>query len=143
MKQKKGSDIGLAPVSLADNEVIAKVLQNRGNLFDVLVPASHWPRAVEILKLGDSDSTQLLVGLSPQLRNKFFVRRNGFVVLSLEDLGPSSKIKGEITNVVGDQRDWQKTLREEWPAEFSASREETQMELPPSLSEDEDTSEEE
>ena len=141
MREK--SDIGLAPVCLAANEVIGKVLRNRGNLFDVMVPQSHWPRALKILnsekELEDTDQpTELLVGLSPLLRNKFFVRRNGLVVLSLENLGPMSKVNGEITNIVENQRDWEKSLRHEWPIEFSRAKEETQIELPPSLSDEEE-----
>lgn len=141
MREK--SDIGLAPLCLAGNEVIGKVLRNRGNLFDVLVPQSHWPRALKILnsekELEDTNQpTELLVGLSPLLRNRYFVRRNGLVVLSLENLGPMSKVNGEITNIVEDQRDWEKSLRHEWPVEFSRAKEESNIELPPSLSDEEE-----
>lgn len=128
----KTDDIGYPPEEINDDEVVVKVKQNRGSTFDVEVPASQAAKVAKILpsvKAGD----QLLVGLSPKLRNKFFVRRNGLVLIALEEVG---KVKGEIINIVADARAWEKALPD-FPEEYRTQKQDNQLELPPSLSDEE------
>lgn len=133
-----GKQLEINPTRLDDNEIIAKVLQNRGNSFEVLVPESHIHKVV---KYNGAEQSQILVALNPSLRKKVFVRRNGFVVVSLENLGPNGKLKGEISDVITDAKTWQKTL-EDWPAEFAVAKQVHEaLELPPSLSDEESSSE--
>lgn len=127
-------EIGYAPASLDDNEVIARVKASRGSLWDVEVPPSY-------VSSHHLASTELLVALAPKLHKKFFVRRGGLVVVSLaaeeDQLG---KIQGEITNIVASQRDWERQLY--FPDEFKSKRDTAALELPPSAS-DEDEDEDE
>lgn len=129
-----GKQLEKIPSQLDDNEIIAKVLQNRGNSFEVLVPESHLHK---VLKCNGAEERQILVALSPSLRKKIFVQRNGFVVVSLENIGPNGKLKGEISAVVADPKSWHRAL-EDWPAEFTVIKQTHEiLELPPSLSEEE------
>lgn len=134
----RSDDIGYPPPEIGSDEVVVKVKQNRGSTFDVEVPASEAARVARVLP--SFTQNQLLVGLSPKLRNKFFVRRNGLVLVALEDVG---RVQGEIINVVADPRVWEKALPE-FPTEYKVQKETSQLDLPPGLSdEDEEGGEDE
>lgn len=128
----KKESIGEPPERLEPNEVVAKVLQNRGSTFDISVPESQLPKVKEVL---GSEAAELLVGLSPALRHKFFIKRNGFVIVTLEKIG-NGKISGEITNVVDDTRYWQRNFAD-WPIEYGVPQETSTLDLPPISDEDE------
>ncbi|GMM49935.1 hypothetical protein DASB73_008930 [Starmerella bacillaris] len=132
----KTDDIGYPPDQLNDDEIIAKVKQNRGSTFDIEIPESHIPRVTKVLPSFTGNT--LLVALSPKLRNKFFVRRNGLVVAVLEDTG---KVKGEIINIVADPRQWKNFP--EFPPEYNVAKTDNSLELPPSLSDEEEEEEDE
>lgn len=129
-------EIGDPPYELESNEVVVKVIKNRGNTFEVLVPQSK----VELVKniLPDA-SDELLVGLSPRLRNQYFIKRGGYAVATIEQRG---KLQGEISNVCGDERQWQK--QSYWPEEYKTSNDGYDaLDLPPSEDEFETEEEEE
>lgn len=133
MARGRELDIGYPPDQLDTNEVISKVLANRGSSFEVEIAPSHIGRASLILEYGEKPETTLLVALSPALRNKYFIRRGGLVLVALEERG---KIKGEIKNLIADTREWQKMPW--WPSEYIETRDTTTLDLPPSDSDYED-----
>lgn len=126
MARGKDLDIGYPPDDLDNNEVISKVLVNKGTSFEVELAPSHIQKATAALET-DEPQTTLVVSLSPVLRNKYFIRRGGLVVVALEDRG---KVKGEIINLIADTREWQKMPW--WPSEYVEKRDTVALDLPPS-----------
>ncbi|PRT56909.1 hypothetical protein B9G98_04529 [Wickerhamiella sorbophila] len=130
-------EIGEPPYELEENEIIVKVVKNRGNTFEVQVPASCLDRVRQVLP---EATEELLVGLSPRLRNQYFIKRGGYAVATIEQRG---KLQGEISNVCGDERQWQK--QSYWPLEYKTTNAGYDtLDLPPSDEEsDYETDEEE
>lgn len=116
--QRLLEEIGEPPNELKPNEVIVSVVKLRGNnIYEVVVPASESQR----LKL---DNEELLASMPPKFRNTVFVRRGGYVVITLhEDPSNDIKVKGEISNVVMNVKDWIKYPY--WPKEFLKEEEKT------------------
>lgn len=121
--------IGEPPDDLEPREFIVQVKASRGAQFDVIVPPSSLDRLEEILEWppqGPKHNGELLLNMGPNLRNKYFVKRGGFALATVEPLG---RVSGEINNVVSNQRQWEKMPY--WPPEFVTQKEEYKMDLPP------------
>lgn len=82
------------PASLEQGQAIACVLKTEGNnLYSVDLP----------------DRTRLLVELPARFRSTIWIKRGGYVVIdttAFEDR--ANKLKGEIINVVRDEKLWRK-----------------------------------
>ncbi|KAL2888811.1 translation initiation factor 1A/IF-1 [Ceratocystis lukuohia] len=120
-----------APRTLEDGQTIARVLKaTSANAWECELPSKK----------------NILVQLQSKLHNNVWVRRGGFVLIGLyPEAEVTSKIMGEIVNVVLDEKKWRKMPY--WPKEFplrtfvddDSEEEESNMgKLPPSDSEDED-----
>jgi probable RNA-binding protein EIF1AD len=122
------------PSSLPDNHLIARVVKAEGNnLFSVTLPSEE----------------VLLVELGAKLRNTFWIKRRGYVIVDTAALADrDNKLGGEIVTVVMQEKNWRKMGY--WPSEFakkstfSDDEDDDNLEesnvgrLPPSDSEDED-----
>lgn len=128
---RREKNLGVPPDELDDNDVIAKVVASRGNSFDIEVPASQFDRVKRLVPDAE-EGARLLVQMSPKMRNRFFVRRGGLVLVAIEEKG---KIKGEIVNLVADRRHWER--QHYWPPEYIAARQTEAMGLPPTYADEE------
>jgi probable RNA-binding protein EIF1AD len=91
------------PTSLPEHHRIARVIKAEGNsLFSVTLPSE------EIL----------LVELAAPLRNTFWIRRGGYVIVDTAALADrDNKLSGEIVTVLMQEKNWRKT--DYWPTEFA------------------------
>ncbi|KAL6719233.1 hypothetical protein ACLMJK_003470 [Lecanora helva] len=114
------------PSALGEGVTIARVKKAEGsNLYSVELPS-----AVE----------SMLVELPSRFRSQIWIKRGGFVVVDTSAFKDrENKLKGEIVNIVRDEKDWRK--KSYWPPEFakksaysddSEDEESTMGKLPPS-----------
>ncbi|KAJ9138138.1 hypothetical protein NKR23_g8759 [Pleurostoma richardsiae] len=120
------------PDELTPGQSVARVIRAEGNsLYTCALPSKK----------------TVLVELESRFRNTIWIKRGGYVVVDLasaEDGKGTSKVDGDIINVVRDERAWRK--RPYWPAEFpkdthdedSEDKDSNVGKLPPTDSEDED-----
>jgi len=124
------------PSKLPPHHLIARVIKAQGNsLFSVTLPSTE----------------ELLVELEGKLRNTFWIKRGGYVIVDTEALADrDNKLGGEIVTVIMAEKQWRKMAY--WPGEFGKRREESDSEgeeesnigkMPPSDGEDEDEDEDE
>jgi probable RNA-binding protein EIF1AD len=123
------------PTVLSETHILACVIKAEGNnLFSVIQP----------------DGNKLLVELAAKLRNTFWIKRNGYVIVDTEALAErDNKLGGEIITVIMNEKKWRKM--DYWPKEFAKkvehdseedSEEESNMgKMPPSESEEDDENE--
>jgi probable RNA-binding protein EIF1AD len=93
-----------SPLSaLSSNHLIARVIKAQGNnLFSVSLPSDE----------------ELLVELASKLRNTFWIKRGGYVIVDTEALAErENKLGGEIVTVIMNEREWRKMGY--WPKEFA------------------------
>jgi probable RNA-binding protein EIF1AD len=85
------------PLNLPENHAIARIVKADGNsLFKVALP-------------GQNTADQLLVELPGKLRNTFWLKRGGFVVVDTEAFaGRDNKLGGEIVTVILEEKEWRK-----------------------------------
>jgi len=90
------------PSELPETQIIARVIKGEGNsLFRVTIPSGE----------------ELLVELPSKMRNLFWIKRRGYVVVDTAVLNErENKIGGEIVTVIMDEKRWRKMKW--WPAEF-------------------------
>lgn len=84
------------PEKLTESQSIARVVKAEGN--------SIWTCELP-------NGKQILVELDPLFRNTVFIRRGGYVLVDLasaDERAKSSRVVGEIVNVVREERDWRK-----------------------------------
>lgn len=116
------------PVTLPQTHLIARVLKAQGNnIFLVVLPSTK----------------EMLVELEYKLRNTFWIKRGGYVIVDTEALADrDNKLAGEIVTVIMNEKEWRKMSY--WPSEFEKKVESDDEEdsnigkLPPSESADED-----
>src|ERR1700759_2087372 len=91
------------PSSLPEHHCIARVIKAEGNnLFSVTLPSEE----------------SLLVELASQLRNTFWIRRGGYVIVDTAALADrDNKLGGEIVTVLMQEKNWRKMPY--WPIEFT------------------------
>jgi probable RNA-binding protein EIF1AD len=91
------------PSTLPSNHLIARVIKAQGNnLFSVSLPSGE----------------ELLVELASRLRNTFWIKRRGYVIVDTEALAErDNKLGGEIVTVIMSEREWRKMSY--WPKEFA------------------------
>ncbi|KAK4198241.1 hypothetical protein QBC40DRAFT_95161 [Triangularia verruculosa] len=120
------------PDELTESQSIARIISVEGN--------SHYTCELP-------NSKTILVELESRFRNTVFVKRGGYVLVDLasaEERPASSRVVGEIINIVRDEKRWRK--QPYWPKKFekktydvSDSEEESNVgKMPPSDSEEED-----
>jgi len=84
------------PDELTDSQSIARVVKAEGNhIYTCTLP----------------NTKTILVELEPQFRDTVWIRRGGYVLIdlaSMDERPPSSRVVGEIVNVVGDEKLWRK-----------------------------------
>ncbi|KAF7720314.1 Eukaryotic translation initiation factor 1A [Penicillium ucsense] len=96
-----------------------------GTLFppDELSSTQQIVRAVKatgnnIYLIEQADKTQMLVELPAKFRSTFWIKRGSYVVIDTESQEErDNKIKGEIINIVRDEKTWRKAPF--WPKEFA------------------------
>lgn len=84
------------PDELAETQYIARVVKGEGNHVHTCELPSGKPVVVE---------------LEPRFRNTVFIRRGGYVLVDLasaEERSRSSRVVGEIINIVRDEKEWRK-----------------------------------
>ncbi|KAK6828122.1 translation initiation factor 1A/IF-1 [Apiospora arundinis] len=104
-----------------ENQTLARVIKAEGNnLYSCLLP----------------NQKTVVVELADRFRNTIWIKRGGYAL-------PKSRVEGEITNVVRDEKAWRK--QGYWPKEFAKKTYDDESEdesnvgkMPPSDSEDED-----
>lgn len=91
------------PAELEEGQAVAQVKKAEGkNLYSVELP--HGKEA-------------LLVELSARFRSTIWIKRGGFVVIDTSAFqARENKLRGEIVNVVRDEKQWRK--QSYWPASF-------------------------
>lgn len=97
------------PDHLSETQTIARIVKNAGNnLFQVTLPMP--PKA----------NDAVLVELPAKYRNLVWIRRGGYVVIDSSgehiDTERDNKIRGEIVNIIRDEKAWRKMRF--WPAAF-------------------------
>ncbi|KAK4207069.1 hypothetical protein QBC37DRAFT_487759 [Rhypophila decipiens] len=118
------------PDELTATQSLARVVKAEGNsLYTCALP----------------DTKPILVELEPRFRNTMWIRRGGYVLVDLaswEERPASSRVVGEIVNVVRDEKQWRK--QPYWPEEFAKNtyddeedEDSTVGKMPPSDSEEE------
>ncbi|KAK4640997.1 hypothetical protein QC761_608490 [Podospora bellae-mahoneyi] len=120
------------PEELTESQSIARVLQVEGsNLYICELP----------------NTKTIVVELQSRFRGTIFIKRGGYVLVDLASAAErpaTSRVVGEIINIVRDEKEWRKQAY--WPKKFekktdddSDSEEESNVgKMPPSDSEDED-----
>ncbi|WPH04417.1 S1-like domain-containing protein [Acrodontium crateriforme] len=117
------------PASLPETQTIARLKQAAGkNLYHLELP----------------DGETILAELPSKFRSTIWLKRGSYVVVDAAALADrDNKLKGEIVNIVGDEKAWRKMPY--WPAEFTANKsvyeedsEDEGPQMPPSDSEEED-----
>jgi probable RNA-binding protein EIF1AD len=109
------------PDSLSATQFIARVLKADGNnLYTCQIPADLPPpetsdssesKTKEAAESATANAKPtVLVELADRFRNTIWIKRGGYVLVELtpDDERGSSKIDGEIINVVRDEREWRK-----------------------------------
>ena len=94
------------PELLTSTQKITRIVKGEGNNLFLVQPAEG--------------GEPLLVELQPRFRSSLWLRRGGFVLVDTDRaaLGErENKIRGEIVNVVLDEKEWRKMGY--WPAEFA------------------------
>ncbi|KAI1806629.1 nucleic acid-binding protein [Daldinia bambusicola] len=119
------------PDKLTPTQSLARVVKSEGNnLYTCLLP----------------DQRTLIFELAARFRNTIWIRRGGYVLVELAPEEQKGKVRGEIVNVVADEKEWRK--QSYWPKEFPRptygdeddedDEESTVGKMPPSDSEDEE-----
>ncbi|OIW28671.1 nucleic acid-binding protein, partial [Coniochaeta ligniaria NRRL 30616] len=120
------------PDELTPTQSLAKVIKGEGNnLYTCELP----------------NKKTVVLELEPKFRNTVWLKRGGYVLIDVgsaeEERKSSSRVVGEIINVVRDEKLWRKQAY--WPKEFekrtydeSDDDESTAGKMPPSDSEDDD-----
>jgi probable RNA-binding protein EIF1AD len=131
--QRLFDSLGEPVDTLGSNEVIAKVIKARGNnLYEVEITRTDSSKLASLVRQ-DKLTTELyktLVLMPPKFRNTIFVKRGGFVVIQWytgDGVDPESKVKGEISNIVTNKKDWQKMPY--WPVEFKEQEKSYDIEI--------------
>ncbi|KAK4126397.1 nucleic acid-binding protein [Parathielavia appendiculata] len=92
------------PGELTDTQFVARVVKAEGNsLYTCELP----------------NGKPILVELEPKFRNTIFIRRGGYVLVDLasaEERAKTSRVMGEIINIVRDEKEWRK--QPYWPKKF-------------------------
>ncbi|KXX81144.1 putative RNA-binding protein EIF1AD [Madurella mycetomatis] len=119
------------PDELTESQFIARVVKAEGN--------NRWTCELPNKK-------PILVELDSLFRNTVFIRRGGYVLVDLasaDECSKSSRVVGEIINVVSEEREWRK--QPYWPKNFIKStygddedEDTTVGKMPPSDSEGEE-----
>jgi probable RNA-binding protein EIF1AD len=115
--QRLLDSVGVPPDSIKPNEIIISVLKARGNsLYECTVPESQTSKLTAKDDL--SEDKTILLAMPPRFRNTIFVKRGGFVVAELYDetIRTQGKVKGDLSNIVTNKKDWQRYPY--WPVEF-------------------------
>ncbi|KAK4188134.1 hypothetical protein QBC35DRAFT_514991 [Podospora australis] len=119
------------PDELTESQSIARVIKAEGNnLYTCELP----------------NKKTFMFELEARFRNAIFIKRGGYVLVDLasaEERAASTRVVGEIINVVRDEKSWRK--QPYWPAKFvkktyddSDDEEESNVgKMPPSDSEEE------
>ncbi|KAK8010778.1 hypothetical protein PG990_009743 [Apiospora arundinis] len=116
------------PDALSENQTLARVIKAEGNnLYSCLLP----------------NQKTVVVELADRFRNTIWIKRGGYALVELYPAPePKSRVEGEITNVVRDEKAWRK--QGYWPKEFAKKTYDDESEdesnvgkMPPSDSEDE------
>lgn len=83
------------PVSLEAGHAIARVVKAEGNnLYSIEISGSKEPSLVE---------------LPSRFRSQIWIKRGGYVVVDLSAFEDrDNKLKGEVVNVVRDEKQWRK-----------------------------------
>ncbi|KAI1463105.1 nucleic acid-binding protein [Daldinia caldariorum] len=120
------------PDKLTQTQSLARVIKAEGNnLYTCLLP----------------DQRTLLFELDARFRNAVWIKRGGYVLVELAPQEQKGKVRGEIVNVVVEEKEWRK--QSYWPKEFPRpiygdeddeddDEESTVGKMPPSGSEDEE-----
>jgi probable RNA-binding protein EIF1AD len=84
------------PDELTDTQFIARAIKGEGNhVYTCELP----------------NGKPVVVELEPKFRNTVFIRRGGYVLVDLasaEERSRSSRVVGEIINIVRDEKEWRK-----------------------------------
>jgi probable RNA-binding protein EIF1AD len=84
------------PDELTETQFVARVVKAEGNsLYTCELP----------------NGKPALVELEPKFRNTIFIRRGGYVLVDLasaEERAKTSRVTGEIVNIVRDEKEWRK-----------------------------------
>ena len=84
------------PDELTDSQSVARVVKAEGNsLYTCELP----------------NKKTIIVELEPKFRNTIFIRRGGYVLVDLasaDERPASSRVVGEIINIVRDEKEWRK-----------------------------------
>ncbi|KAK4032996.1 hypothetical protein C8A01DRAFT_20012 [Parachaetomium inaequale] len=118
------------PDELTETQFVARVVKAEGNSLYTCELPSGKPAIVE---------------LEPKFRNTIFIRRSGYVLVDLasaEERLKTSRVMGEIINIVRDEKEWRK--QPYWPKKFvkntygeDEDEDSTVGKMPPSDSEEE------
>ncbi|KAK4154553.1 hypothetical protein C8A00DRAFT_32677 [Chaetomidium leptoderma] len=92
------------PDELTETQFVARVVKADGNSLYTCELPNGKPTIVE---------------LEPKFRNTIFIRRGGYVLVDLasaEERAKTSRVMGEIINIVRDEKEWRK--QPYWPKKF-------------------------
>ncbi|KAK3390728.1 hypothetical protein B0H63DRAFT_122113 [Podospora didyma] len=123
------------PDQMTETQSIARVIKAEGNnLYTCTLP----------------NKKPILVELETRFRSTIWLKRGGYVLVDLasaEERPASSRIVGEIINVVRDEKEWRK--KPYWPKQFTKNSYEDSDDdnsnvgkMPPSASESEESEDE-
>ncbi|KAG7287292.1 hypothetical protein NEMBOFW57_006800 [Staphylotrichum longicolle] len=118
------------PDELTGTQFVARVVKAEGNsLYTCELP----------------NGKPIIAELEPRFRNTIFIRRGGYVLVDLESAEErlkTSRVMGEIINIVRDEKEWRK--QPYWPKKFvkntygeDEDSDSNVGKMPPSDSEDE------
>lgn len=148
--QRLLASVGEPQDELKSSEVIGQLTKGLGNSqHEFLIPQSQYSKLVAHFnreskeKITESDRT-IVVLMPPKFRNTVFVKRGGLVVVDLyepNEIDPKQEhILGDISNIVRNQKDWQKMAY--FPVEFKEEEKKNPWDFD-GLSDEEEEEEEE
>lgn len=109
------------PSQLGANQMIARVDHAAGNnLWSIQLPPEPDTK-LQHVSLSSPQTSPILVELPSRFRSQIWLKRGSFVLVEIKagDGARDNKIRGEIINVIGDEKIWRKELRGRgWPAAF-------------------------
>ncbi|KAL9620390.1 MAG: hypothetical protein Q9160_005090 [Pyrenula sp. 1 TL-2023] len=113
------------PSQLGPNHIIARVDCAAGNnLWSIQLPPQTDSNS-EHASLDSPPASSILVELPSRFRSQIWLKRGTFVLVQVKagDGTRDNKIRGEIINIVGDEKIWRKELKGRgWPAAFGERR---------------------
>lgn len=109
------------PPQVGPSQTIACVNRAVGNnLYDIQVP-SQYKAKNPFLTSESGLASSILVELPSRFRSQIWLRRGSFILVEMKtgEETRDNKIRGEIINVVGNEKLWRKELKGKgWPEEF-------------------------